>query len=301
MLLASTGILIVLALLFPLPAARANPVTARALGMGNAYTGVAEGFHALYWNPAGLAFNGYEISAGMGGLGLTRIGEVLDRFEAGLEQDFPSSLETFAGIRLGQAAIGTAIEIEAERGRANLRWFDWWSIGAGFPLTPPEGWRFLSVGLALRRVTERNVVPGGEGMPLVDQGELLDLGVLAEPSPNLRIGATVRGIWSSFSEPELHERAESRIGLAYRPQGWRAGLRADLSTEGTLSYGVEWPVGEQGALQFRLGQQLAPGDRVMTTAGAGVRLGILQLDVAAGFTSLDPGATRIRADLAVRF
>ena len=28
---------------------------ARALGMGNAYTGVANDFSAIYWNPAGLA------------------------------------------------------------------------------------------------------------------------------------------------------------------------------------------------------------------------------------------------------
>ena len=41
-------------------------VGARALGMGNAYTGVASDFSALYWNPAGLAQIEYgEFSGGL--------------------------------------------------------------------------------------------------------------------------------------------------------------------------------------------------------------------------------------------
>src|SRR5512141_2601024 len=41
-------------------------VGARALGMGNAYTGVASDYSALFWNPAGLAQLRYgEFSFGL--------------------------------------------------------------------------------------------------------------------------------------------------------------------------------------------------------------------------------------------
>ncbi|MEK6571230.1 MAG: outer membrane protein transport protein [Bacteroidota bacterium] len=45
-------------------------VGARALAMGGAYTGIANDFTAVYWNPAGLAqIRYYEISGGIGHLG----------------------------------------------------------------------------------------------------------------------------------------------------------------------------------------------------------------------------------------
>ncbi|BAS28819.1 hypothetical protein LIP_2990 [Limnochorda pilosa] len=296
------GILVLSALL-PLPPVHANPVTARALGMGNAFTAVAEGFHALYWNPAGLAVNGYELSAGLGGLALPRIGEVIDTFEAGNPQALTASLETFAGIRLGQAAIGAALEAETGQGDPDLQVLDWYGIGVGFPLTPPEGWSFLSVGMTLRHLAQRTARSVASSIELspARQAERLDLGVLAEPQQGLRVGLTLRDVWTSDVAPDALEPSESRVGIAYQPQGWSAGLRADLSTEGTLSYGVEWPVDARELLKLRLGQQLVPGMEVMTTAGAGLHLGPLRLDVAAGLTRLDPEATRVRADLSVQF
>jgi long-subunit fatty acid transport protein len=43
------------------------PVGARAMGMGNAYTGIANDFSAIYWNPAGLGqMEKGEFSFGMG-------------------------------------------------------------------------------------------------------------------------------------------------------------------------------------------------------------------------------------------
>jgi long-subunit fatty acid transport protein len=45
-------------------------VGARALGMGGAYTGVANDFTAIYWNPAGLGqIRQFELSGGVGHLG----------------------------------------------------------------------------------------------------------------------------------------------------------------------------------------------------------------------------------------
>jgi hypothetical protein len=45
-------------------------VGARALGMGGAYTGVANDFTAIYWNPAGLAqIRQFELSGGVGHFG----------------------------------------------------------------------------------------------------------------------------------------------------------------------------------------------------------------------------------------
>jgi len=45
-------------------------VGGRALGMGGAYTGIADNFTAIYWNPAGLGqIRQYELSLGVGHLG----------------------------------------------------------------------------------------------------------------------------------------------------------------------------------------------------------------------------------------
>jgi long-subunit fatty acid transport protein len=45
-------------------------VGARALGMGGAYTGIANDFSAIYWNPAGLGqLRQFELSGGIGHLG----------------------------------------------------------------------------------------------------------------------------------------------------------------------------------------------------------------------------------------
>jgi hypothetical protein len=45
-------------------------VGARALGMGGAYTGIADDFTAIYWNPAGLGqLRQFELSGGIGHLG----------------------------------------------------------------------------------------------------------------------------------------------------------------------------------------------------------------------------------------
>ncbi len=64
-------------------------VGARALGMGNAYSGVASDFSALYWNPAGLA--------------LAQMGE----FSFGLSYLAPSDASTFFGNQLTENANAT--------------------------------------------------------------------------------------------------------------------------------------------------------------------------------------------------
>lgn len=292
--------------LLPHPVVLAEPaaLTARALGMGNAYTAVAEGFHALYWNPAGLAAPANEISAGFGGLGLAQVKEILRRLDRGDAQVDEASFETFAGIRLGQVALGAAFQVETQPvglDPANLRWLDWWAIGAGHEIVPPPGWERFAVGWTLRRLTDREILAAAQTFETRSQGEILDLGILAEPTPELRVGAILRRVWSSLEKPEELDRAESRVGIAYHPKDWRVALRADLSTEGTLSYGGEWPANEQGSVTLRVGQQLEPGQSIMTTAGAGFDLGTVQIDLAAGFTRLDLESARFRAELSIRF
>ncbi|MFO7254051.1 MULTISPECIES: hypothetical protein [Limnochorda] len=298
-------ILLVIGLL-PWSRAAAEPaaITARALGMGNAYTAAAEGFHALYWNPAGLAVPANEISVGLGGLGWARLRDVLEQFEAGAPQTHEATIETFAGIRIGQVALGAAFQAETQPGGpqpANVRGLDWWAIGGGQAVEPPVGWRRLAVGLTLRRLTEREYVTVSQTLVEGRQGEVLDLGVLAEPTPELRIGAVLRRVWSSLERPEELDPAESRIGLAYHPEGWPVALRADLSTEGTLSYGGEWAANKQGSVVLRAGQQLDPGRTIMTTVGAGFHVGAVQIDLAAGLTQLDLASARVRAELSIRF
>lgn len=80
-------------------------IGARALGMGNAYTGVANDFSALYWNPAGLAQMQYgEFSFGLSQLNHRNTSTFFD-------EQVSSSNNTTA-----LNSLGLALPVEVRRG-----------------------------------------------------------------------------------------------------------------------------------------------------------------------------------------
>jgi hypothetical protein len=80
-------------------------VGARSLGMGNAYTGVASDFSALYWNPAGLAqMQASEFSFGLAHLNYQN------------EGTFYGSTQSFANNATNLNTLGMAYSVPVQRG-----------------------------------------------------------------------------------------------------------------------------------------------------------------------------------------
>jgi long-subunit fatty acid transport protein len=80
-------------------------VGARSLGMGNAYTGVASDFTALYWNPAGLA----QLRHNEFTLGLSHL-------NYGNSSTFFGSQQSFSNNATRLNSIGMAFPVEVRRG-----------------------------------------------------------------------------------------------------------------------------------------------------------------------------------------
>jgi long-subunit fatty acid transport protein len=88
-------------------------VGARSLGMGNAYTGVANDFSALYWNPAGLAQMEYgEFSFGLSQFNHKNSGTLLDRNTGSV---FGSPV-SYSNNATNLNSLGLALPVEVRRG-----------------------------------------------------------------------------------------------------------------------------------------------------------------------------------------
>lgn len=74
-------------------------VDARALGMGGAFTAIADSYSATYWNPAGVALAGGPRVGGM----------YTDKFGAGINFNFISGITTIAGISAAGTYMGSSI------------------------------------------------------------------------------------------------------------------------------------------------------------------------------------------------
>ncbi|MCS7198671.1 MAG: hypothetical protein NZ930_08415, partial [Candidatus Bipolaricaulota bacterium] len=71
-----------------------NGVDARALGMGGAFVGLADGYSACYWNPAGVAKAAADGSIRVGGMNTNLFG-------AGINYNFAGATWTLLGLPWG--------------------------------------------------------------------------------------------------------------------------------------------------------------------------------------------------------
>lgn len=96
--------------------AQASEFGARAYGMGGAYTGVASDMSALIYNPAGLTYNVFEASLGLGGsnlAGVSTLYAVLQDPASLIENEVPPStfnLSVLSGASFGSYAVGFAAD-----------------------------------------------------------------------------------------------------------------------------------------------------------------------------------------------
>lgn len=182
-------------------------VGARALAMGGAFTGIANDFTAIYWNPAGLAqIRSYEISGGIGHLSYknqstffgqsssfsnsstslsnagfvypvpTRRGSLTLAFGYNRSADFTTAL-TFNGFNSGSSIIPTLYDADENR---DLAWKLYLEDTTGY--SPIQ-----------KNVTQRGSVLEEEGVNNWSIAGALEI------SPRFYVGATLTLISGSYS------------------------------------------------------------------------------------------------------
>ncbi|HEX6970915.1 MAG TPA: hypothetical protein VF234_01700 [Limnochordia bacterium] len=219
------------AALSPAAAASTGPVAigARALGMGGAYTAVAEGLEGLYWNPAGLAGGRFDLYGTLAGGPNLDLVTQLQKATADPEQfaqdfalsegDQSSTLEvgTLVGLKALSYAIGGYGQFAGEltktgslsvSGKTDVtltaRWIATTAAAGAWSVRAPLGLGSASVGVAVKRLEVSDVLFSQQykagAPPTVDErqrdlagnGVGIDLGVRASLTPWVTVGAVVR-------------------------------------------------------------------------------------------------------------
>jgi len=261
---------------------------ARPLAMGGAFTGLADDEHALFYNPAGLAYLGIETlfsSLYESHFGLTDYGQVVvTRRRMGLGvllfNSRPIVQRDERGNDVGRftyAAVGLA-------GAYAL------TLGELPALGVPAGLERLALGARLKLYRVKTLKPGNGATLALDPALMFDFGRLGLGGlqlESLRLGLVLENLLGIPME----------FGSGHRepwPFGFRLGgsltirgliAAADLESNGTLHLGAEYRLAgsaisglEHGMLSLRGG--LVLGRRASFTAGLGLRLRSFQLDYA---------------------
>ena len=238
------------------------PIGPRAIGLGGAYTAIAEDVSAIFWNPAGLARIGHqELAATRTELFGTDLVDSYTAFLLPLSYGRAVAVDWYhSGFDDGELGFG--------ENRVDLSYAHVFS-------------RLFSAGLTVKYLDQSieldaSTVQDGRGMGL-------DAGILITPHPSLRLGVTARNAFDSRidygdgSASEVVYPQHLVLGAAYAPSNWLL-LAGDVDDR--LHLGVEVNPAQQFAL--RGGLHTDPSDEIGTTwtAGAGLEVGIFRFDYA---------------------
>jgi len=259
-------------------------VGARPLGMGGAFTAIANNADAPYWNPAGLArINFSEINTMQ-----TRMSTDADHYYLSYVQPLGRGSLGVSWIQVSLGSITETTTTDAFNEVINISTFSYFSnaflLAYGLPLNDK-----VAIGLTAKYLTS--------DMTMISQGQATGYSVtpavLITPNNRLSIGAKVDEIFNEVSwGTGTVERApaKARVGISYLldqvlgrlPLTGRIALdlaqtlQSGFTTE--YSAGYEW---ERDGLALRLGY----ADTALT-AGAGFKspfgnnFGVAELDYA---------------------
>jgi len=239
---------------------------ARAKGMGGAFTAVAEGSTAGYYNPAGLPRSNYkELTLSYRALSLDRnynyIGLSLPLRPPSKSGQQPLN----AGLHLGWIHAG----VDNIDGRdVNGTHYGTFSYSEnaftfGFAIQPMK---FISVGFTAKVLYNRFPNMTQENQALTSKGLGVDLGVLIEPFEKLMIGIVAKDLRSknTWNTENVWERGTTtynefpkvlRVGVAYRLLEDRLLLAADFEDN------------KKQPEKFHLGAEFTPYPNVVLRAG----------------------------------
>ncbi len=239
-----------------------TPVGVRALGMGGAFSSIADDASALFWNPASLPWIGHqEISGTHADLYGTEIRDDLASFVLPLSPVSAVAVDWYhSGFDDSELAFGES--------RIDL--------GYGRRITS-----FLSVG-ATGKYLSRNTELDGSSVRR-GHGVGFDAGVIVKPLDRVRIGAVLQDALDtniSYSDGMGTTPAipmNFRAGVSYSP------LRnavVSFDADDRWHLGVEARALERIALRAGLQDDWTGPDAATWSAGAGIKAGIFRFDYA---------------------
>lgn len=246
-------------------------VGARPLGMGGAFTAVADNADAPYWNPAGLGFvKKNEITTMQ-----TKLSTDADHYYISYIRPAFGGTLGVSWIQIGLGNITeTSKEVDANNEVVNLSIFSYFSnaymLTYGRKLNDK-----ISIGLTTKYLTSDMFIAEGQA-----SGYSVTPGLLLKPANNWRLGIKIDELlnsqqWGTGTVEQVPPKL--RIGLAYAKSN--PGMFAvDVSQILKSGYGAEASIGYEWSsegLSFRAGY--ADGG---LTAGAGFESGHTRVDYA---------------------
>jgi transglutaminase-like putative cysteine protease len=235
------------------------PIGARAIGMGGAFTSIADDASALFWNPAGLARIGHQEVAAMHA----------DLFHAGIQDNVGAFVLPFSANEAVAMDWYHSGFDDGTLGFAENRV----TLGGSLKLKP-----WLWAGLSGKLLTRGTSLDGASIAS--GRGFGMDLGLLAQASDRWRIGLVAQDMTGTEVST-----ADGSSETAY-PRNLRLGTSYTWPRLGTAAFDVDdrWHLGIEStphqALSLRLGvEDDRHGVESPTwSVGLGVRAGVLRVD-----------------------
>ena len=251
-------------------------VGARAQGMGEVFTGVADDVTTLFWNVGGLSrAKGFQVNATyLTGLADSTYEQITGTYQAG-------KLGTFGlGVNLLQGGMITLDN--ADGSTSDVQSQSDFAISAGFGTAINKK---LGVGLGLKMLSSTLAEE------VSATAFALDLGMLLAVSKQLSIGLVLQNAGTEIKYQDEGDPLPltARLGAGYQvpiSKQHKGLLAVDLVKSNDNDFGLHMGVEYWYAklLAMRLGYK-AGYDLEGLTAGFGVRFNVLQLDYAFGLIS----------------
>ena len=291
-------------------------IDARAAAMGGAYTAIAKGYSAAYWNPAGITDNLFLSFGASGSVcgklsDISKVSDFINNPDYTNIPDLDVGSDLMLGIQFLNYGLSnvTRLELNAARddyGKAsgyNELIFTYGLKLADLPLNLAE----LNLGANLKYInselatatfdTQTQTTESGSGIGV-------DLGVLVGVSEIVKVGLTIKDIGarvkytgektvfpnSPESTPSRTEKIPVSIQLGASASLPLVGtvLAADIHTrdgDTTVHCGVEQGL---GLMAFRLGARTdADSGDILWSAGVGLRAAMVFFDLAYVQTATD--------------
>jgi len=251
---------------------------ARPMGMGKAFTAVADDGNSVFFNPAGLAqLKSWQFTS-----------MYVNMMEGDLPYTLVSASVPFRAVNFGLGAIATGVSNIPSPGSGSLTYFDYYDRLIFLSCATTNKYGNLSVGANLKYFQKGFSSSVGN----TGSGVNLDLGIKLQPEEDLMLGANIQNVlptdvvWTSGAQDEIPPLL--KLGWGAWVLGKKAMLAADVEKALTRSqpalfhFGGEWPVNNFLCLRGGV-DQIASAASIVTsnpTAGISLTLGGARFDYA---------------------